>query len=98
LESASGPDGSWQIDFTQLLEAAIAVAGNKPIPAVDVSRKADREAVDYGSNHCARAFALATYLSRFSENGGMPSFQCDQQTRGYIFSYSSAGKTASQSQ
>jgi hypothetical protein len=98
LESVSGPDGSWQIDFTELLQAAVAVAGNKPIPAVDVSRKDDREAVDYGSNHCARAFALAAHLSRFSESGGMPSFYCDQQTRRYLFSYSSSGKPASQSQ
>src|SRR5262245_52093149 len=28
LESVSGPDGSWQIDFSELLQAATAVAGN----------------------------------------------------------------------
>ncbi|MGH9769609.1 MAG: hypothetical protein ACREAB_19465 [Blastocatellia bacterium] len=93
VESAHGPDESWQIDFSELLQAAIAVAGNKPIPAVNVNQKQDRQGVDYGSNHCARAFALASHLSKFSESGGMPSFYCDQQTRGYFFSYSPPGKT-----
>ncbi len=93
LESVSGPDGSWQVVFSELLEAAVAVAGNKPVPAVNVSQKEDRQAVDYGSNHCARAFALASHLSKFSESGGMPSFYCDQQTRGYFFSYSPTSRT-----
>jgi hypothetical protein len=93
LESVSGPDGSWQIDLPELLEGAVAVASNKPVPAVNVSQKRDRHTVDYGSNHCARAFALASHLSKFSESGGMPSFYCDQQTRGYFFSYSTPGKT-----
>jgi hypothetical protein len=98
LESASGPDGSWQIDLTELLQAAVAVASNKPVPAVNVSQRQDQQSVDYGSNHCARAFALAMHLSRFSESGGMPSFYCDQQTRRHLFSYSSSAKPASQSQ
>jgi hypothetical protein len=93
LESVSGPDGSWEIDFPELLAGAIAVAGNKQVPAVNVSQKRDQYALDYGSNHCARAFALASHLSKFSESGGMPSFHCDQQTRGYYFSYSPLGKT-----
>jgi hypothetical protein len=93
LESVSGPDGSWQVDFSKLFEAAVAVAGNKPVPAVDVSQKEDRQAVDYGSNHCARAFAVASHLGRFSESGGMPSFYCDQQTRGFFFSYSRPART-----
>lgn len=93
LESVSGPDGSWQIDFSELLDAAVAVAGNKPIPAVNVSQKQDRRSVDYGSNHCARAFALASSLSKFGEGGGMSMFHCDQQTRDYSFSYASIGRT-----
>src|SRR5262245_1913722 len=93
LESVSGPDGSWQIDFPELLKGAVAVAANNPVPTMNVSQKQDQRAVDYGSNHCARAFAIASRLSKFSEGGGMPSFYCDHQTRGYFFGYPPPSKT-----
>ena len=94
LESVSGPAGSWDIDFTELLQTVAAKAGGRPEAEAGVRQKPDRQSGDYGSNYCARAFALAAYLSKFSENPGLPSFSCDQQKRNFTVTYASASKAA----
>ncbi|HZS04052.1 MAG TPA: hypothetical protein VFD58_04385 [Blastocatellia bacterium] len=98
VESVSGPSGSWETDFTALMQTVVARLGARPDEQVPVRQSADQQAGDPGSNYCARAFALATYLSRFSDGGEFPAFTCDQQARTFSFTYVSRNKPPAQTQ
>ncbi len=87
LESVSGPAGTWELDSTELLQTVVARAGGRPDAQATVRQQTDRQRGDYGSNYCARAFALTFYLSKFSEGGSPPAFTCDQQERAFVATY-----------
>jgi hypothetical protein len=86
LESVSGTAGTWEIDFTELFQTVVTRNGGRSDEAL-VRQNPDRASGDYGSNYCARAFALAFHLSKFSERAGTPAFSCDQQQRAYAVAY-----------
>lgn len=99
LESVSGSAGTWQVDYTDLFQTVANRSSGRPDTQVAVRQNADSYSNDYGSNYCARGFALATYLSKFSVNGGgMPAYSCDQQERSFAIAYFPLGKATTQTQ
>lgn len=86
LESVSGAAGTWETDFTELFQTVVTRNGGRSDEAM-VRQNPDRASGDYGLNYCARAFALAFHLSKFSEREGTPAFSCDQQQRAYAVAY-----------
>jgi len=98
LESVNGPAGTWETDFGTLMQTVVARLGGNLDAQAPVRQNADQKGGDYGSNYCARAFALASYLGRFSSHNGMPSFSCDKQLRNFSFTYFPPAKPATQTQ
>lgn len=94
LESVSGPDSAWLIDFHELTRTVIARASGDPTATVTVLQSQDRQRADYGSNFCARAFALSLNAVRYNGGANPPVFNCDQNSRAYSFAFLEAGTPA----
>jgi len=87
LEAVSGPDNSWDIDFPELAQTVVARVGGNQNASANVRRSMDENRVDYGSNYCARSFALSLNAARLSGGANPPFFTCNQHERNYSFAF-----------